>query len=428
VLTYPAGWGPVRRLVLTDAAEAAGLDRVSLVAEPVAAAHHFVEVLGHQIPSDRALVVYDFGAGTFDVSIVRPRPGGLDVVSFDGLNVGGLDVDAAVVDWIGHRYGSREPAAWARLTAPRDAEDLRQRYQLWEDVRIAKEMLSRAPSVPLRVPLLGLEAPLTRPEFDEAVQPLVGRTVRATVDLIRAAGLAPEQLAGVVLVGGSSRVPLVATALHRALGLPATVTEQPELVVAEGSLYAVAPGTTPAPRPVAPSFPAAAVTTRRPRPLGWLAAAAAVLVLLLGVGTVWQLNQVSHGTPAVASGGRTGPEAGSFSAPVSDSPGPVPSTTAPTTAGQGTRTGRPSGSSAQKLYKVPRVLGLHEGPARQALLDAGFPNVSVTYTYNPGLTPGFVIDCVPADGTYASPTTTIKLTVTIAGPSPTPSPSPTPGW
>lgn len=438
VLTHPAGWGPVRRLVLTDAARAAGLGEVGLVAEPVAAAHHFVEVLGHEVPPGRALVVYDFGAGTFDVSIVRSGPRGLDVVSFDGLNVGGLDVDAAVVEWIGRRYGGRDAAAWARLTGPRDPEDLRQRHQLWEDVRIAKEMLSRAPSVPLRVPLLGLDAPLTRPDFEEAVQPLVARTVRATADLVRSARLSPGELAGLVLVGGSSRIPLVATALHRELGLPATVTEQPELVVAEGSLYAAVPVPRPVsppplnlPRPVSPPpvllDPVPPAPERRRRPLVWLVAALAVLVLLLGAGTVWQLTR-SGSAAAATSTGRPAPEAaGAGSAPAdprSASPSASPASSPPATPGRPTTgtTTRPTKSSTPtpKAFKVPRVLGMHEAEARQALHAAGFPHVAVEYYYNPGLTPGYVIDQVPGDGTYTSPDVTVMITVTIPNPSPSP--------
>jgi PASTA domain len=176
-------------------------------------------------------------------------------------------------------------------------------------------------------------------------------------------------------------------------------------------------------------IPAGPVTPRRRGTLGWLAAAVTALVLLLGAGTAWQLNRTGHDTPAAASTGHDAPESGSATsgAAGSDSPSVVPSTAVPATPSHPTRTGRSSGAVAPKLYKVPRVLGYHEAEARQALLDAGFPNVAVTHTFNPGLTPGFVIDCQPSDGTYASPSTTIRITVTIPDPSPSPSPSP-PGW
>src|SRR5947207_15474560 len=100
-LATPAGWGPVRRLVLADAATAAGLPDVRFVPEPVAAAHYFTGVLGQEVAPGYALVVYDFGAGTFDASVVRRTGAGFEVVAVDGLgDVGGLDVDAAVVAWL----------------------------------------------------------------------------------------------------------------------------------------------------------------------------------------------------------------------------------------------------------------------------------------------------------------------------------------
>src|SRR5689334_12489904 len=112
---------------------------------------------------------------------------------------------------------------------------------LWDDVRIAKEMLSRAPAVLVRLPALDLEIQLTRDEFEAAVQPLLARTVRTTSALIRYANLTQENIAGLLLVGGASRVPLVATLLHRSLNIAPVATEQPELIVAEGALQSVAP-------------------------------------------------------------------------------------------------------------------------------------------------------------------------------------------
>ncbi len=110
VLTCPAGWGAPRRQVLLDAAQAAGLGSVSLLAEPVAAAAYFVRVLGNDIPDGSALVVYDFGAGTFDASVVRRTPGGFTVLAEEGLReAGGLDVDAAIVGYLGAIYAAGSP-------------------------------------------------------------------------------------------------------------------------------------------------------------------------------------------------------------------------------------------------------------------------------------------------------------------------------
>lgn len=184
-LAHPAGWGPVRRGVLLDAAQAGGLGEVSLVAEPTAAATYFTAILNRDLAVGKALVVYDLGAGTFDASIVARRDGGFEVLAVDGLGIGGLDIDAAVVAWLRDRAGRERPEAWAYLTDPRQPEDLRQRRMLWDDVRSAKEMLSRAPAVTMRLPMLGTDTVVTRDEFELVAEPLVGRTVRAITALIR---------------------------------------------------------------------------------------------------------------------------------------------------------------------------------------------------------------------------------------------------
>jgi len=241
-LAYPAGWGTVRRGALIDAAQAAGLGAVTLVPEPVAAADYFTRVLNRDVPLGQALVVYDLGAGTFDSSAVRRVDSGFEVAAVDGLDdLGGLDLDAAIVKWLREGPAAGRDEQWNRLENPSTPDDRRQRRMLWDDVRIAKEMLSRAPAVLVRLPALDLEIQLTRDEFEAAVQPLLARTVRTTSALIRYANLTQESIAGLLLVGGASRVPLVATLLHRSLNIAPVATEQPELIVAEGALQSVAP-------------------------------------------------------------------------------------------------------------------------------------------------------------------------------------------
>jgi beta-lactam-binding protein with PASTA domain len=248
-VAYPAVWGPVRRSALADAARAAGLGEVTLVPEPTAAAHYFTSVLGRDVPIGQALVVYDLGAGTFDASAVVRRDGGFEVVAVDGLHdVGGLDLDAALVKWLQEGYGAQRPDVWARLTNPTGPDEQRDRRLLWDDVRVAKEMLSRAPAVQMRLPALDLDIRITRDEFEAVAEPLLARTVRTTGALIRYAELGPN-VAGLLLVGGSSRVPMVATLLHRALRIAPIATEQPELIVAEGALLSVPQAPQPQPQP-----------------------------------------------------------------------------------------------------------------------------------------------------------------------------------
>jgi molecular chaperone DnaK len=240
-LTCPATWGATRRGLLAEAAARAGLERARLVAEPVAAATYFAEVLGRDVPIGSVVVVHDFGAGTFDASVVARTAEGFEVLAVDGRDdIGGLDVDAAIVAHLGRQVAERDPATWQRLTEPSTLEERRAQRQLWDDVRIAKERLSRIQSADVIVPLLDLEIHITRDELEELARPILDQTVRVTNDILRWANLPAGRLAGVFLVGGASRIPLVATLLHRALGEAPVVIEQPELVVAEGSILAEA--------------------------------------------------------------------------------------------------------------------------------------------------------------------------------------------
>ncbi|HEV7713811.1 MAG TPA: Hsp70 family protein [Asanoa sp.] len=238
-LTCPATWGATRRELLSGAAAKAGLGNGRLVAEPVAAATYFAEVLGRDVPIGSAVVVHDFGAGTFDASVVVRRSDGFEVLAVDGrADLGGLDVDAALVEHLAATYAPAHPEAWERLRAPATVEDRRAKRQLWDDVRVAKERLSRSPSADLVIPICDVEAHLTRAELERVATPILARTVQVTKSVIEAAALPAGNRAGVFLVGGSSRIPLLATLLHRELGEPPVVIEQPELVVAEGSVLA----------------------------------------------------------------------------------------------------------------------------------------------------------------------------------------------
>src|SRR4051794_8729151 len=258
-IAHPAGWGPVRRLVLADAAEAAGLGTVTFVPEPVAAAHFFTAVDHHRVPAGSALVVYDFGGGTFDATVIRDSARGFEVAAVDGLgDVGGVDIDAAVVDALRTAAIPAHEAAWKRLTEPATLSDTRARHLLWDDVRTGKEILSRATTVDIQVPTVDDGTTVSRADLERIAGPLVDRTVRTAGSLIRHAGLAPDRVAAVFLVGGSSRMPLVSRALHAALGVPPTVTEQPELVVAEGALYALPDDVTTA-APTSPAQPSPAL-------------------------------------------------------------------------------------------------------------------------------------------------------------------------
>ncbi len=237
VLTHPAAWGPRRLEVLRTAAETAGLQGVHLVAEPIAAAGYITTAGGALLPASGPLLVYDLGAGTFDATVVRRTDSGFEVLASAGLDdVGGLSIDAAIVDQLGGGFSTLDPTQWRRLAQPATPADRRAALRLWEHVRTGKETLSRLSSTLVHLPLLERDVPLGREQLDRLAHPTVDRTVEATRAALRDAKVNPAALAALVLIGGGSRLPLVSTALHRDLGVPPTMLEQPELVTAEGGI------------------------------------------------------------------------------------------------------------------------------------------------------------------------------------------------
>ena len=234
-LTHPAAWGATRRQILIDAAAKAAMT-AHLVPEPVAAATYFITTVSAAMPVGSCVVVYDLGAGTFDASVVRRGPHGLEVLASAGLaDVGGLDIDAAIFTYLTETYSAPHPASWQRLTQPQTPADRRARRLLWEDIRQAKEILSRSSATQIHLPLVDQDAPLGREQLEQLAAPVLAQTVAATRSAISSARVPANAVTGVFLVGGSSRIPLVSTLLHRDLGLAPTVLEQPELVVAQGA-------------------------------------------------------------------------------------------------------------------------------------------------------------------------------------------------
>jgi hypothetical protein len=186
---------------------------------------------------------------------------------------------------------------------------------LWDEARAAKEQLSRAAMAGLHVPVFDVETHLTRAEFEHLARPPVDRTVALTADTLARSGITPQRVAGLFLVGGSSRIPMVANLLHQRLGIAPTVIEQPELVVAQGALLTVTAAATgvppagPVPPPQAPPAPVVVAaphlpddlraprvpSPRRRRRIGWLAAGTAVAVLAATIYLVIRWNDDAPG-------------------------------------------------------------------------------------------------------------------------------------
>ncbi|SFB37537.1 Hsp70 protein [Amycolatopsis marina] len=246
-LTHPAQWGPVRRNVLLSAARLAGANGgLSLVPEPVAAAAHFASFPGKGLAQGQALAVYDLGAGTFDVAVVGalgPERSGFAVLAEDGLpDLGGLDVDQALLVHVGREVSHRDPQRWQRLLRPESTADRRTRRALQEDVRAAKEALSRHPQTEVPMPEPFADVLVTRGELEALVRPAMLRSVELVSRTLRSAGVSPGNLGGIYLVGGSSRLPLVATMIAEKLGVVPTSLDQPETAVAFGAHHVSADG------------------------------------------------------------------------------------------------------------------------------------------------------------------------------------------
>jgi molecular chaperone DnaK len=236
-LTHPAQWGPTRRNVLMSAARLAGVTaEVVLVPEPVAAAAHYALAIERDFVTGQALAVYDLGAGTFDVAIVGVTQRGFEVLADDGLpDLGGLDVDQALLEHIGRQVSHSDPGHWQRLMRPESTADRRIRRTLLDDVRSAKESLSRHPQTEVPMPEPFADIVVTRSDMEALVRPRLLRSAELLASTIRSTGMSPEQLAGIYLVGGSSRIPLVSTMIVEQVRVAPTSLDQPETAVALGA-------------------------------------------------------------------------------------------------------------------------------------------------------------------------------------------------
>ncbi|MEU4742881.1 type VII secretion-associated protein [Actinosynnema sp. NPDC023658] len=237
VLTHPADWGAIRTRVLLQAARGLAQE-VRLVPEPVAAA--VFHSATHAIPDGAALAVLDLGGGTVDASVVVRQGGTFRVLATKGdPGFGGADVDQALLEHIGSLVAPGDPDAWRELVEGREMSDRRKRRVLRQDVRGAKESLSRHAYTDVPMPPPFPDAHVTRTDLERLISTPLNRAAALVVTAVRDAGLDPRGLAGVFLVGGSSRIPLVARLVLEQSGVVPTSIDQPETVVARGALRAV---------------------------------------------------------------------------------------------------------------------------------------------------------------------------------------------
>ena len=221
VITVPAYFDDAQRQATKDSARMAGLNVLRLINEPTAAALAY----GLEHGREGLYAVYDLGGGTFDISILRLSAGVFEVVATGGDSaLGGDDFDAALARWVTQTTGVH-----ARTPADRRA--------LQVAARQAKEALSGSDSVRLVCPLQAQEISLVihRKDLHACGEGLVARTLQVVRRVLRDARCRSDEINGVVLVGGSTRMPMVREAVQTLFGRPGLTDVNPDEVVALGA-------------------------------------------------------------------------------------------------------------------------------------------------------------------------------------------------
>jgi molecular chaperone DnaK len=232
VITVPAYFNDAQRQATKDAGQIAGLEVMRIVNEPTAAALAY----GLDKKKDETIAVYDFGGGTFDISILEVGEGVVEVKSTNGdTHLGGDNLEQKVIDWIA---GEFKKSDGIDLTKDRMALQ-----RLKEAAEKAKMELSSVMETDISLPFITADASgpkhlamkLTRAKFEQLVEDLLQRTVGPTRQALKDAGIDPSKIDEVVLVGGSTRIPRVQSIVKELFGKDPHKGVNPDEVVAVGA-------------------------------------------------------------------------------------------------------------------------------------------------------------------------------------------------
>ena len=236
-VSHPANWGPFKIDLLHHALDLAGVRAVTLLTEPVAAAMHYAST--ERIEPGSVVAVYDLGGGTFDAAVLQKTETGFVTLGEpEGIErLGGIDFDEAVMAYVRtalngkvEELDGRDPTVRAALA------------RLRQECVAAKEALSfdSDTTISVLLPNVQTDIRVTRAEFEPMIRAAISETIEALRRAIERAGARPDDLAAVLLVGGSSQIPLVAESVSNALGRPVAVDAHPKHSIALGAAIAAA--------------------------------------------------------------------------------------------------------------------------------------------------------------------------------------------
>ena len=233
VVTVPAYFNDAQRQATKEAGEIAGLKVERIINEPTAAALAYgLDKSG----KDMKIVVFDFGGGTHDVSILELGDGVFEVLSTDGdTHLGGDDVDQKIIDWLADEFRKDEG-----LDLKKDPMALQ---RLKEAAEKAKIELSSSASTEINLPYImpvdgvpkHLVRSLTKAKFEQLIDDLVKRTIEPCKSALKSAGLSPSDIDEIILVGGSTRIPAIQESVEKFFGKSPSKGVNPDEVVSLGA-------------------------------------------------------------------------------------------------------------------------------------------------------------------------------------------------